>query len=121
MIKIIRGVYGARINGRVTAVTKDSAPIKLTKAEEERLVNQGFAKYVEENQEPQKPKEVADLEKMNFNELKAKAAEMGLTVQGNSKKDYIAAIKDAENQEPQEPQGNQEPAAPTFDAGNTVV
>jgi hypothetical protein len=127
MIKIIRGVYGARQNGRVVPVTNKSEPIQLTEKEEARLVKAGFAEYVNASQEqatatpepaaaPEQP-ETKPLEKMNFEELKALAAEKGLDVKSNKKADYIAALQEAEDDaEDQEPA----PAAPTFD-GDTVI
>lgn len=46
MVKIVRGVYGHYIGGRVVAKDKNSAPFELSPEQEERLVKAGVAKYV---------------------------------------------------------------------------
>jgi len=48
MIKIISGIYGHLIDGRVRPKTAASEPFSLTPAEEKRLVERGIAVYVNE-------------------------------------------------------------------------
>lgn len=136
MIKIIAGVYGLRKNGRVEPITAKSEPISLAKAEEARLVKAGVAEYVDGGNAtpangPAAPgtteatpangpaAEAKTVENMSYNELKAKAAEMGLTVDGNKKQDYIDAINAA--LEELEIAEAEEGEMPTFNAENTVV
>ena len=59
MIKIIKGVYGYRINGRVEAKNSKSAPFKCDPKEEERLVKAGVAEYVEDTEKVITPAENA--------------------------------------------------------------
>ena len=127
MIKIIAGIYGLRKNGRVVPITSKSAPISLAKAEEERLVKAGVAEYVDGKQEETKaaPTPAATpaatekkIEDLSYNELKQKAAEMGLKVEGNKKQDFIDAINAAvENLEVE----TDDTPAPLFNAENTIV
>jgi hypothetical protein len=132
MIKIIAGVYGLRRNGKVEPITAKSEPITLAKAEEARLVKAGVAVYVDgaaapeakvpeakapETKETKEPKaEEKRVEDLSYNELKSKAAAMGLTVEGNKKQDFINAINEAA-----EGANTEGAEAPTFDAGNTVI
>ena len=119
MIRIIAGVYGYRKNGRIEAKTSKSAPFSVEPKEEARLVNAGVAVYVEETEKPvtiteNAEKSAENIDNMSYDELKAKAVAMGLTVEGKKKADYINAIKNALN-----PVTTEE--MPTFDASNTVV
>ena len=99
MIKIIAGVYGHYIGGKVVAKDATSAPFELTAEQEARLVGLGIAEYVEahveataETEDARKP--LADMTKK---ELAALCAEYGLELKGNATKaDMIAAIEDVE-------------------------
>lgn len=127
MIRIIAGVYGYRINGRVEAKTVKSAPFNVEAKEEARLVKAGVAVYVEKTENTVTATENAvksaeNIEKMAYNDLRAKASVMGITVEGNKKQDYIDAINAALNSESSEDtEGAEGVEAPTFDASNTVV
>lgn len=46
MIKIVCGVYGHYINGKVVPKDKNADPFELTAEQEARLVKQGIAEYV---------------------------------------------------------------------------
>ena len=59
MIKIIKGTYGYRVNGRVEAKTNKSAPFKCDPKEEKRLVEAGVAVFVEETEKVVTPTENA--------------------------------------------------------------
>lgn len=48
MIKIIKGTYGLKVDGKVVAMTKDSEPFSLDAAREDELVADGVAVKVEE-------------------------------------------------------------------------
>jgi hypothetical protein len=60
MIKIIKGIYGSRVNGRVVPVTSKSGPIKLDEKEEARLVAAGVAEYVEAAEQETKATDKAE-------------------------------------------------------------
>ena len=47
MIKIINGVYGRRVGGRIIPMTANDGPFELTPEQEERLVKKGVAAYVD--------------------------------------------------------------------------
>lgn len=57
MIKIIKGIYGYRVNGRVEARNPKSAPFKCDPKEEKRLVDAGVAEYVEDTEKVITPAE----------------------------------------------------------------
>lgn len=74
------------------------------------------AETVEPSQETEQETEATtghldekELAKMDYNELKALAAEMGVTVSGKKKSDYIAAIATAEVEVDDEDDGNDLP------------
>lgn len=56
MIKMVKGTYGLVKNGTVEAMTKNSAPFKLSKKREAELVAAGVAVKVDEP--PAEPSEV---------------------------------------------------------------
>ena len=56
MIKIVTGTtYGARINGKLEAKTKNSEPFSVDEKEEKRLVELGVAEYVDTKGNSAKP------------------------------------------------------------------
>lgn len=86
MIKIIKGSYGLRVNGVVTAMAAGSAPFSLSEAREAELVALGVAEKVEEPESPYADKTMADLRK--------EAAERGVDVKAaKSKREVIAALE----------------------------
>lgn len=100
MIKIIAGVYGHYVGGKVIARDATSAPFELTAEQEARLVGLGIAQYVDA---PVIPAEIGEeegekpLEEMTAKELAELGAEYGLEFKkGTKKADMIAAIKEAE-------------------------
>lgn len=61
MIKIVRGVYGHYINGRVVPKDSDSKPFELKPEQEDRLVKLRVAVYVGPSTEPDmEPEQDAD-------------------------------------------------------------
>lgn len=130
MIRIIAGVYGYKKNGRIEAKTVKSAPFSVEAKEEARLVKAGVAVYVEETESTvttteNDTKSAENIEKMSYNDLRAKASAMGISVEGNKKQDYIdaimAALNTEEAEEMEEAEAVSDEAAPTFDASSTVV
>lgn len=99
MIKIIAGVYGHYISGKVVAKDATSAPFELTAEQEARLVGLGIAEYVAAPAEATADTEDAKkpLADMTNKELAALGAEYGLEFKKGAKKaDMIAAIDEAE-------------------------
>ncbi len=104
MIKMVAGIYGYKKDGKLEAKNAKSEPFNLDPKEEERLVQAGVAKYVEvepirvitqaDNENAVKNKELTE---MSFEELKALAAEKGISVSGKSKQAYIDALMEAAN------------------------
>lgn len=106
MIKIIRGVYGHQINGRVVPKDEKSAPFELTPEQEARLVGLGVAEYVEESASPigfdEQPEEIDEtvahfdpeqLQELTNAKLKELAEDMGLeTGKLKTKAQLIEAI-----------------------------
>jgi len=103
-IQVICGAVGVKIEdgpGKIRYETKTSKdnPFEVDDARAAQLVGDGLAKYVDE---PVKTEAVVEsendgpaLDEMDYNALKALAAEMGVTPEGKRKDDYIAAIKKA--------------------------
>lgn len=60
MIRIIKGIYGHRKNGRVVPVTSKSGPIELDEKQEARLVAAGVAEYVEAAEQETKATDKAE-------------------------------------------------------------
>ena len=94
-------------NARHALKTADDGPFLCDAKQAERLVGLGVAAYVttkepDENDGEQDPGaapkgqtghlSAEDLEKMDFNDLRKLAADMGLKPEGKKKADYIAAI-----------------------------
>lgn len=98
MIKMIKGTYGRVVNGTVEAMTKHSAPFKLSAAREAELVAAGVAVKVEE------PTQAKAYDNMKMAELRKAAAALGVDVsEAKSKKEVIAILETAEAKE-QEPE-----------------
>ena len=121
-IRIIQGGCGieykdANGNTRHALKTPESGAFECDDAQAERLVGLGVAEYVglqwrevaEENPIQEAPGEptqeteqktghldAEELAKMDYNELKALAADMGVVPKGRKKSDYIAALVAAE-------------------------
>lgn len=129
MIKIISGVYGQYIKGKVVAKNKDSEPFELTAEEEKRLVEAGVAVYVDGGRTALPDDVIAIPEystDMKAEELRAIAKEMGLTFKvGTSKAEMVAAMdaaidggmEDADTDDDVLNDGEQPPA---FDATEAV-
>lgn len=85
MIKMIRGRFGwPQEDGSVKPMDKDSDAFSASKEQEERLVRDGFAVYVDYTPEAPadgegEPDEGKALDEMNATELRAYAKELGLT------------------------------------------
>lgn len=94
-------------NARHALKTADDGPFLCDAKQAERLVGLGVAAYVttkepDKNDGDQDPGaspdgqtghlSAEDLEKMDFNDLRKLAADMGLKPEGKKKADYIAAI-----------------------------
>ena len=122
MIKIVTGVYGHYVNGRVIRKDETSAPFELTPEQEARLVSNGIAKYVDApvttpEAEDEETAEKA-LEEMTKKELAELGAEYGLEFKGNATKaDMIAAIKEAQ----ETPEAEDDLDAPDLDPAAAVV
>ena len=89
MIKMIKGTYGRVVNGVVEAMTKHSAPFKLSEKREAELVAAGVAVKVEE------PAEANPYGSMKMSELRKAAADRGVDASGaRYKKDIIALLEE---------------------------
>jgi hypothetical protein len=135
MIKMIAGTFGAKINGRLTAITPEHGPFSYDKATEERLVKAGVAAYVEEQKAPAGGSNGKEgLDALTYQDLQKLAKELDLDPNGK-KVDLIARIEEAQkapaapapdatapNVGAGEPgAGGNEPEPPTFDPAKTVV
>ncbi len=122
MIKIIKGTYGAIINGQIRPKNASSPAFSLDEKEEARLVKLGVAEYVGEAPAPaadepkQEAKEPAkadekepeasaddDLKKKSMKELVQIAKELNVNSFGLKKTDLIEKIKEAAAQAEAEP------------------
>ena len=91
MIQMIKGTYGRVVNGSVEAMTKHSAPFKLSAAREAELVAAGVAVKVEE------PAQATAYANMTMAELRKAAAALGVDASAaRKKKDVIAILEAAE-------------------------
>lgn len=124
-IKITSGGCGitskdASGHTRHTLKTAEHPPFECDDEQADRLVRLGVAKYVgavkaaepeaqqgeqaaptQETEETAGTLSAAELEKMDYNDLKKLAAEKGVKPDGQKKADYIAAILAAEAAEPE--------------------
>lgn len=90
MIQMVKGTYGRVVNGTVEAMTKHSAPFKLSEKREAELVAAGVAVKVEE------PAQVTTYASMKMAELRKAAAALGVDVSAaKSRKEVIAALEAA--------------------------
>ena len=89
MIKMIKGTYGRVVNGTVEAMTKHSAPFKLSETREAELVAAGVAVKVEDTEQA---KAYAN---MKMAELRKVAAALGVDVSGAKTKKEVLAIIEA--------------------------
>lgn len=114
MIKIVKGTYGAIINGQVRPKNANSPAFSLNEKEEARLVKLGVAVYVgqdkdeaaevkapvEDKQKPEeKPAETTetttDYTKLSMKELSQIAKELNINSFGLKKSALIEKIKEA--------------------------
>ena len=124
MIRIIQGVYGHQINGRVYPKDSNSEPFELTEAQEERLVKLGVAVYVDGGS-TKLPEGVTGIPEysadMKADELRAIGKEMGLTFKAGTTKAEMVDQMDAflgENTDGEETEDGEE--LPEFDAAEAV-
>lgn len=98
MIKMIKGTYGLVKGGTVEAMTKHSAPFKLSGNREAELVAAGVAVKVEETTQAKA------YDNMKMAELRKAAAAMGVDVSAaKTRKEVIAMLETAKNYpEPEE-------------------
>lgn len=131
MIKIIKGTYGAIINGQIRPKNANSAPFTLDEKEEARLVKMGVAEYVGEapapaadepkpaakepakadEKEPDEADQENDLEKKSMKELAQIAKELNINSFGLKKAALIEKIKEAAAQQPadeEQPEADEE-------------
>lgn len=92
MIQMIKGTYGRVVNGTVEAMTKHSAPFKLSEKREAELVAAGVAVKVEE------PVQAKAYDSMKMAELRKEAAALGVDASAaKSKREIIALLEAAED------------------------
>lgn len=94
------GFYDAK-NGIFVKKSTNDKPFECDDATAAHFVSQGVAEYMtaEGTQTPEKVSgnlDAEQLEKMDYNALKALAADMGIKPKGNKKSDYIAALVSVE-------------------------
>ena len=94
MIKMIKGTYGRVANGVVEAMTKHSAPFKLSEKREAELVAAGVAVKVEE------PVQATAYDKMTMAELRKAAAALGVDASAAKKKKEVIAMLEAAKAHP---------------------
>ena len=93
-IRIIRGMYGNRENGRIVEKNPDSSPFEVAEKEGQRLIALGIAAAVEERkaEEIEEPEEAEamtgyltreQLEDMKLEELRILAESLGLKKNGS--------------------------------------
>lgn len=137
MIKIVCGVYGHYINGKVVPKDKNADPFELTPEQEARLVKQGIAVYIDQPSEPDVAPDLpagvtgipAYSADMKVAELREIGAMCGLTFKvGMSKAEMVAELDDyieAHTVEGVEVDDDGEITvdedAPNFDAADAVV
>jgi hypothetical protein len=80
VIRIIQGVYGHYTGKRVVPKDKHSAPFRLSPEQEQRLVEQGVAIYVDEQ-----PVADAAVDEMDAKELRAYGKSLGLSFKVGAK------------------------------------
>lgn len=138
MIRIICGVYGHYINGRVIAKDRNSDPFELAPEREAELVEQGIAAYVGDgapigfDETPPESTDVADgvspvpeySTSNSVKELREIAKQCGLNFKvGMSKAEMVAALDaffDATMTDEEPEDEPDDDVAPTFDAAEAV-
>ena len=137
MIRIIHGVYGHYVGGRVVAKDKTSKPFSLDPEQEARLVRVGVAAYVQEKPAdalPELPEGVTAIPAYSMetkaDDLRKIAKQLGMTFPvGTTKAEMVAQMdafleehtEDVENMDDDvdmPPEDTEE--APTFDAAQAV-
>lgn len=122
MIKIINGVYGHYIDGRVVAKNCNSDPFELTAEQEARLVERNVAAYVSAPNIVTKEVTLDEvLHSMKVSELRDMGKKAGMTFKvGMLKDDMISAIasKAAETDAGHDAEEDDEP--PAFNAAEAV-
>ena len=97
-IKVTRGGCGIKYIGangaaRYVLKTPESGSFECDDAQASRLVNMGVAIYTAiPSDNPIGHLVAAELEALDYNELKKLAADMGVKPEGQKKSDYVAAI-----------------------------
>lgn len=106
MIQMVKGTYGRVVNGTVEAMTKHSAPFKLSEKREAELVAAGVAVKVEDPAQVEEPGQVDTYAGMKMAELRKLAASLGVDVSGaKSKREVIAALEAAKAQKTETGEG----------------
>jgi len=115
MIQIIKGTFGYYNGRKVIPITEADGPQKFDDELEARLVKEGVAKYIGEQDEPASTNTAADEapeydEDMKLDELKEVAARYGVDASAMRKKaDVIAAIEAAKAEQPDDGTDDEEP------------
>ena len=120
MIQIIKGTFGYYNGRKVITITEADGPQKFDDELEARLVKEGVAKYIGEQDEPAEqsaPDHGDDAdeapeydEDMKLDELKEVAARYGVDASAMRKKaDVIAAIEAAKAEQPDDGTDDEEP------------
>lgn len=92
MIRIIKGSYGLKVGGVVTAMRPGSDPFSISEAREAELVALGVAEKVETTESDYTGKTMA--------ELRTEAAKRGVYVkQAKSKRDVITALESGDTKQ----------------------
>ena len=92
MIQMVKGTYGRVVNGTVEAMTKHSAPFKLSKSREAELVAAGVAVMV-----PEEPAQAKAYDNMKMAELRKAAEALGVDASAaKTKREVIAMLEAAE-------------------------
>lgn len=100
MIKMIRSTYGLPVNGVVKPMDKNSGPFSAGEAQEKRLVERGYAVYVDEvggaDISASSQGNEIKLDEMKADALRAYGKELGLTLKvGLTKAEMVDAIRKA--------------------------
>lgn len=135
MIRMICGVYGHYVDGRVVPKDKTSKPFSLDPEQEARLVRVGVAAYVEEKLTdalPELPEGVTAVPAYSMetkaDDLRKIAKQLGMTFPVGTTKAEMVAQMDAFLEEHTEDEGNLDDdvdmqdieEAPTFDPAQAV-
>ena len=105
-VKVISGIYGLHISGRLTPKTKEDEPFEVDDREAERLVSLGVAEIVKAadeapaltEEDPETPEEEPDedIGSKSMKELREIAKEKGVKMKaGMTKEELVDALSDA--------------------------